>query len=220
MEAGFFGMTGKRAPISETGLGYDVFAPLWAILEIGAVRESGARPLRDVSLADFVAGHRREIDRLLELIRVIGDFCPETMAIFEMQGGWNDGREVTAEYLSMYSGCIEGYPPDTDDPVVLRRMVHMGGDLQLTTLLDALVGAATVRDSGPGAVAPLLVDTVRTAGSLLDADPERAASDTFRMWRVTFLPDVLRPDSPAENSVKAGLRSYAQVLEDLIDPYP
>ncbi|GAA5026857.1 hypothetical protein [Streptomyces siamensis] len=206
--------------MSETGLGYDVFAPLWAILEIGAVRQSGTRPLRDVSLADFVAGRRREIDRLLELIRVIGEFRPETMAIFETQGGWKERREVTAAYLSMYSGCIEGYPPDTDDPVVLRRMVHMGGDLQLTTLLNALVGAASVRDSGPEAVAPLVVDTVRTAGSLLDADLERVASDTFRMWRVSFLPDVLRPDSPAEKSVKAGLRAYAHVLEDLIDPYP
>jgi hypothetical protein len=36
--------------ISEKELGYGVFAPLWGILELGAVTDSGARPLRDVSL--------------------------------------------------------------------------------------------------------------------------------------------------------------------------
>lgn len=104
-------MTEQFAPISETGLGYDVFAPLWGILELGAVTASGEQVLRDVSLAGFVAAHRDELDRLLEVVRDVGDFSAETMAIFERQGGWNDNREVTAEYLMMYSGCIEGYPP-------------------------------------------------------------------------------------------------------------
>ncbi|MFE7172460.1 hypothetical protein [Streptomyces sp. NPDC057616] len=132
--------------MSETGLGYDVFAPLWGILEVGAVVASGARSLRDVSLADFVGGRREEVARLLEVVRRVGDFSPGTMAIFDEQGGWSNGRhEVTAEALLMYSGCIEGYPPDAEEPAVLRRLVRMGADLQLATLMDALVGAAVGR---------------------------------------------------------------------------
>ncbi|WP_405925306.1 hypothetical protein [Streptomyces sp. NBC_00035] len=212
-------MTEQFAPISETGLGYDVFAPLWGILELGAVTASGARALRDVSLADFVAAHRDELDRLLEVVRDVGDFSAETMAIFERQGGWNDNREVTAEYLMMYSGCIEGYPPATDDPAVLRRMVHMGNDLQLATLMHALVGAATVRGPGLEAASALVVTAVRMAGSLLGVDRERVTSDIFRMWRVKFLPDILRPDSPSREGSKEEFRKYAHALEGLINPY-
>jgi hypothetical protein len=208
-----------HAPISETGLGYDVFAPLWGILELGAVTESAARVLRDVPLADFVAAHREEVDRLLALVRTIGDFSPETMAIFESQGGWNEGHEVTAEYLTIYSGCIENYPPEVDDPAVLRRMVRMGGDLQLVAFIDALVGTATVRGPGPDTAVPLVVEAVRAAGSLLGVRTDPAVADTFRMWRVTFLPDILRPDSPSSAEVKAQLRAYVHGLEDAIDPY-
>ncbi|MET9902803.1 hypothetical protein [Streptomyces sp. NPDC006446] len=212
-------MTDECVPVSETGLGYDVFAPLWGLLELGAVAESGARALRDVSLADFVAAHRIDIDRLLGLVRDIGGFRPETMAIFERQGGWNDGREVTAEYLTIYSGCIESYSPEIDDPAALRRMVHMGRDLQLVTFMDALVGTATARGPGPDTAVPLVVDAVRTAGSLLGVQRERAAADTFRMWRVTFLPGILRPDSSSSAEAKALFRAYAHGLEDAVDPY-
>ncbi|WRZ91198.1 hypothetical protein OHB54_20225 [Streptomyces sp. NBC_01007] len=210
-------MTEKYAPISETGLGYDVFAPLWGILELGVVAESGAQALRGPALAGFVTAHRKDIDRLLAVIRDIGDFSSETMAIFEEQGGWNDNRKVTAEYLMIYSGCIEKYPPDIDDPVVLRRIVRMGNDLQLVTLMDALVGAATARGPGLDVSAPLVVDAVRMAGTFLGVHNERVVADTFRMWRVKILPDVLRPDSPSGEAVKADLRLYAHALEDLLD---
>jgi hypothetical protein len=142
------------------------------------------------------------------------------MAIFERQGGWNDGRQVTAEYLMMYSGCTEGYPPDTDSPVVLRRMVHMGGDLQMATLMHALVGAATVGGPGLDEAPQLVVAAVRMAGSLLGVDGERVASDAFRMWRVKFLPDILRPDSPSREGSKVSFRNYAHALEALVDPHP
>ncbi|WP_028805093.1 hypothetical protein [Streptomyces sp. 142MFCol3.1] len=210
-------MTENHAPISETGLGYDVFAPLWGILELGVVAESGAQALRGLALAGFVAAHRKDIDGLLAMIRDLGDFSSETMAIFEEQGGWNDGRQVTSEYLTMYSGCIEGYPPETGDPVVLRRIVRMGSDLQLATFMDALVGTATARGPGLGVSVPLVADAVRMAGALLGFHDERVVRDTFRMWRVKFLPDVLRPDSPSGESVKADLRLYARALEELVD---
>lgn len=49
---------GRYAPESETGLGYDVFAPLWGILGLGAVVASRAQALRDVSLADLASARR------------------------------------------------------------------------------------------------------------------------------------------------------------------
>ncbi|MFD5817973.1 hypothetical protein [Streptomyces sp. NPDC127038] len=210
-------MEGQDAQVSETGLGYDVFAPLWGILELGAAAEAGPSALRGAALAGFVAAHREDVDRLLAMIRDLGDFSPETMAVFERQGGWTDGRAVTAEYLTMYSGCIEAYPPRTDDPAVLRRIVRTGGDLQLTGFLDALVGAATARGPAPGTAVPLVADAVRMAGSLLGVHDERLVPDTFRMWRVKYLPDVLRPDSPSGEAVKADLRRYARALEGLVE---
>ncbi|WP_371669796.1 hypothetical protein OG985_20430 [Streptomyces sp. NBC_00289] len=211
-------MTEGYVPFSERGLGYDVFAPLWGILELGAVTVSGARSLRDVSLAAFVATRRDEVDSLLTLVRVIGDFSAETMAVFERQGGWNDGREVTAEYVTLYSGSIEGYPPDTDNPAVLRRMLRMAGDLQLATLLHALVSTATLRGPGLKTAPELIVAAMRMAGSLLGVDDERVAWDAFRLWRVRFLPEILRPESPSREDAKVNLRRYAHALEDLLDP--
>ncbi|MET7391496.1 hypothetical protein ACFYPT_41010 [Streptomyces sp. NPDC005529] len=210
-------MTEEHAPISETGLGYDVFAPLWGILELGAVSDSVGGGLGDVSLGGFVAARRNDLERLLATVRDIGEFSSDTMAIFESQGGWNDGREVTAEYLMMYSGCIEQYPPDLDDPIVLRRMVRMGSDLQLVIFVDALVGTSTVRGPGPEFSVPLVVDAVRRAGDFLGLRGERVVSDTFRMWRVKYLPDILRPDSNAPDAVKGNLRAQAHALERFID---
>lgn len=177
------------------------------------------RSLRDVSLADFVAARRGELDGILETVRVIGDFSADTMSVFERQGGWNEGREVSPEYLTMYSGCVEGYPPDTDDPAVLRRMVRMGGDLQTTALLDALVGTATVRGPGLPEAPRLVVDALRGAGALLGGDGEQLARDAFRMWRVAHLTHTLRPDAPAPPEMKEMLRAYAHALEGLLDPY-
>ncbi|MEU9735734.1 hypothetical protein [Streptomyces sp. NPDC048002] len=85
---------------------------------------SGGRPLGDVSLAAFVRARRGELDAILESVRFVGDFSADTMSVFERQGGWDEGRAVTPEYLTMYSGCIESYPPDTRDsrrtPVLWR----------------------------------------------------------------------------------------------------
>ncbi|MFI9826991.1 hypothetical protein ACIHIX_04840 [Streptomyces sp. NPDC051913] len=198
------------AGVSERGLAYDVFGPLWAVLDLGAVAR--AEPL-----TTFVATHRAELDDLLEAVREIGDLSPEAMRLFERQGGWADGAgEVTAESLMLHSGCIEEYPPDVAVPLVLRRMLGMGADLQLTRLMDGLVGAAMVRGPGVERGAPLVVAAVRSAGALLDPHRACSVSDVFRMWRVAFLPEVLRPDAPTPEAVRAGVRAYAHALEEVL----
>ncbi len=199
---------------SERGLAYDVFGPLWGVVELAAVAASGS--LRDASLVDFVADRRGEVDGILESVRAVGDFSGDAMSVFERQGGWNEGREVTAEYLLMYSGCVENYPPNADDPAVLRRVVRMGGDLQLTALTDALVGTATVRGPGLAEAPALIVGAVGGAGVLLGRDGEQSVRDAFRMWRVAHLPSVLWPDSPTPAQAKKKLRAYAHALEALV----
>ncbi|NUP20466.1 MAG: hypothetical protein HOZ81_31165 [Streptomyces sp.] len=95
----------------ERGVAYDVFGPLWAVLDLAAVADSS-------SLTSFVTAHRGELDALLATVREIGDFSAETMEIAERQGGWRgDGPyEVTPESLMLHSGCIERYPPDLAAP--------------------------------------------------------------------------------------------------------
>ncbi|MCX5361590.1 hypothetical protein OG864_23050 [Streptomyces sp. NBC_00124] len=193
---------------------YDVLGPLWAVIDLGAVAEAPeARSVRD-----FVSAHRAELDALLEVVRELGDFSAETMKMRERPGGWgsDESRSVTAESLMVYSGCIEAYPPDTDDPLVLRRMVGMGCDLQLAMLMDGLVGAAMMRVPESETGARLVVSVVRKAAAMLGAAPERAARDTFRVWRVAFLPGVLRPDSPTTEAARERLRTYAHALEETV----
>ncbi|MGV9893353.1 hypothetical protein [Streptomyces tendae] len=208
----------QYAPVSETSIGYDVFAPLWGILELAAVTSSGMESLQHVSLAGFVADNRDELDELLEAVRRVGNFSDETLRIFEEQGGWNVERQVTAEYLMMYSGCIERYPPDTGDPEVLRHMVQTGSDLQLTLFMHALVSAAAVRGPGVEPASALIASAVRNGSSLLGIRDARASADVFRMWRVKFLPDLLRPDAPVREGFKDTVREYERALEGLVDP--
>jgi len=195
----------------ERGLAYDVFGPLWAVLDLGSVAASEP-------LTSFVTAHRGELDGLLATVREIGAFAAGTMEIVERQGGWGGDSpyEVTTESLMLHSGCIEEYPPDVDNPLVLRRMLRMGADLQLTRLMDALVGAATVRGPGVERGGPLVVAAVRSASALLDPHAGCPVSDVFRMWRVAFLPGLLRPDSPAPEEARASVRAYAHALEGVL----
>ncbi|NUP20467.1 MAG: hypothetical protein HOZ81_31170 [Streptomyces sp.] len=82
--------------------------------------------------------------------------------------------------------------------------------------MDALAGAAIVRVPGVERGAPLVVAAVRSAIALLDPHRGCSVSDVFRMWRVAFLPDVLRPDSPTPEVARAGVRAYAHALEGVL----
>lgn len=210
-------MTDRTPPISETGIGYDIFRPLWGLVTLGAVVSARSADRDEISLANFVAPRRGELDRLLDTIRTIGGISPATMRIFEEQGGWADGRvaaidEIAGELL-IYSGFGEEYPPDLRDPFVLRRIVSAGTDLQLATLTHGVVGAAMAAAADAAVSAGLIVDVIRMAAALVGNHDDRVASDAFRLWRVTFVPGILRPDSPSPVAARTSLRRYLHALE-------
>jgi hypothetical protein len=190
---------------------------LWGLVTLGAVVEARSAGSNEISLAEFVTPRRGDLDRLLDTIRTIGGISPETMGIFEAQGGWADGRVVAIDEIAgellIYSGFGEEYPPDLHDPVVLRRIVSAGTDLQLATLTHGVVGAAMAADSDATVAAGLVVDVIRMAAALVDDHDERVAADAFRLWRAIFVPGILRPDSASPASAKVSLRRYLHALE-------
>ncbi len=61
-----------------------------------------------------------------------------------------------------------------------------------------------------------VAQAVRIAvGPAEDEDGWSTVAGTIRMWQVTFLPDILRPDSAAWAYARTGLRAYAHALEEL-----
>lgn len=203
--------------VSDTTLGYEIFGPLWALVDLGAVASQPAAA--EYSLTAFAAARAPELDRLREIVRDIGSFAPDVMAIFDDQGGWASPGPVSAEDLSlrllMAAGFIVDYPLDLADAATTRRVLDAGRDLQLATLLHALVGTAQHRGPGLPSAAALIADGVRLAGELAGADPRSVLSDTVRQWRVGFLPAVLRPDSPSPAAFRAGVRGYDRALAEL-----
>ncbi|MFD4524764.1 hypothetical protein ACFWP7_12745 [Streptomyces sp. NPDC058470] len=51
------------------------------------------------------------------------------------------------------------------------------------------------------------------AVDLADDAGRSSVADTFKMWRVAFLPGILRPDSTAPEYGKRAFRAYAHTLE-------
>jgi hypothetical protein len=195
--------------------------PLWALLTIGAAAHAREPALADFSLTGYVAECREELDRLLGFVREIGAFSPDSMRVFEQQGGWADGTEWTSDEVSalllMYSGCLEEFPPNLLDESVVRRMIEAATDLQLPTLLHALVGVAIHRQPGPGTAVPLITKVVLMAGTLSKVGAGRMLQDTVRLWRVAFLPTTLRPDSATPAEIRSILGTYATALETALN---
>ncbi|MFI1397562.1 hypothetical protein [Streptomyces sp. NPDC020681] len=103
-------MEDRLHAVSETSLVREIFGPLGGIVELGAVSVAGPKPLNDVSVGDFAANHRSELDHILVAIREIGDFHPSTMALVD-ELGWHRDHEVTAPSLLLWSGSIEPFSP-------------------------------------------------------------------------------------------------------------
>jgi hypothetical protein len=207
-------MSEQNALISETTMGYDVFAPLWALVVQGSTADAG--------LVAFMASRRPDLDQLLSVVRHIGNFSEATMMIFEEQGVWRHGRDLTTDEIAMdlvmSAGFVEEYPPRLDDPAVLRRLLDLGRHLQLTNLLNALVSAAMGGGPGVEPAAPLIDEALRRAARLAGVDPGRAVEAAFRSWCVAMVPGVLRPDSVTPAPARAELRRYLHLLEGLLVP--
>ncbi|WP_157857447.1 hypothetical protein [Streptomyces yerevanensis] len=188
-------------------------------MEIGAVVATGTWAVAEASVGELVSRRRDEVDQLLAAVGEIGGFSDVAMAIADELGYLRD-HQITAPSLLLWSGGIENISPrleELEEPSVVRRMCHMGADLQLVHFLQALVTAAIVdgRDERQGA--DRVVEALTIAVSLADDAGRSTAEGTFRTWRVTFLPGILLPKSSAPESGKAGFRAYARLLEDLLD---
>ncbi|MGW7086440.1 hypothetical protein ACWGH2_23475 [Streptomyces sp. NPDC054871] len=207
--------------IPEDVLGRAAFAPLGGIVEIGAVAATGAWSLQDASVSAFGSARQNDVVRLLAVVQEVGDFEEATMEIFDGLGYLRE-HPVGAPSMLMWSSVYEEVSPRLEEPDAVRRMSRMGADLQLTRFLQALVNAAITRGPGVTRGAPLIAEALRIAvglaGGAMDEDPDsaRGASAVFRMWRVTFLADLLLPSSPARPDARVLFREYGHALEQLL----
>ncbi|MEU8560716.1 hypothetical protein AB0C45_04435 [Streptomyces cyaneofuscatus] len=163
-------------------------------------------------MTDFVTRHQEEINQTLSAIQRIGKFSAATMAIVE-ELGWHQNHAITAPSLLLWSGGIEEFSPQPGEPHSLQRMVRAGGDLQMTHLLHALVGAAVSRQQPAAATSRTIIHALMNAAVLLGKDANDAAYSTYRMWRVAFLPGMLMPSAPSPSEAKVRYREFAHRLE-------
>jgi hypothetical protein len=212
-------VSGQTVPVPESRLAREIFGPLGGIVEIGAVVATGAWAVAEASVGGLVSRRKGEVDQLSAAIREIGGFSDASMVIAD-ELGWLRDHQVTAPSLLLWSGCIEEISPrleELEEPAAVRRMCHMGADLQLAHFLQALVTAAIVGGWDVRQSAEGITEALTIAVSLADDAGRSTAEGTFRTWRVTFLPGILRPDSNAPESGKAGFRGHAHALEELLD---
>ncbi|MFD9515833.1 hypothetical protein [Streptomyces sp. NPDC059979] len=195
---------------SETSLVRDVFGALGGIVECGA-------SLARVPVGEFVAGRRGDLDRVLEAVRGLGNFHPETMDILDGLGYLRE-HDVPVTTLLLWSGCIEEFTPALGEPEAVRRMARMGADLQLAQLLQALVGVASFRGSDDVvANAGHIAEVVGMVSSWGEPGRGRSPREVLLMWRVAFLPGVLMPESKSPEIIKRRFREYAHMLEKNLD---
>ncbi|MGW8573727.1 hypothetical protein [Streptomyces niveus] len=206
----------NNTQVSETSLAREIFGPLGGIVEIGAIVDAGENTaLAHVSVDEFTTRNHPELSQILRTVQTIGNFHSSTMAIVE-ELGWHSDHEITAPSLLLWSGGIEEYSSDLDNPQSVRRMVSAGADLQLVHFTHAMVGAAVAAGQPVDASSELIVVAMRRAAGLVGAENGEAAREIYRMWRASLLPQVLMPASASPNSVKTGYRSFAHALESML----
>ncbi|MDX3454233.1 hypothetical protein PV396_20170 [Streptomyces sp. ME02-8801-2C] len=208
--------------ISEPRLARAVFGPLGGVIEVGAVNSTGTWELADVSVGDFLACRPGDVERLLYGIRSVCRFSDAAMAVTDELGRFRD-HEVPAAFLLLWSAGVTGVPQPLEElaePAVVRRMCRMAADLQLTYFLQALVTAAVAAGTEVRQGAAGIVEILGVAADLADDKGGSTPLDVFRMWRVAHLPGILRPESDAPESGKAGFRAYDEMLEDVLRTTP
>ncbi|MEV6197330.1 hypothetical protein AB0M19_33595 [Streptomyces sp. NPDC051920] len=215
-------MTGGAA-IHPQSYARTVFAALGGVVEIGAVNRTGTWDPAEASVGDFLAPRGEDIARIMAAVRTIGRFDDTVMAVSDELGYLRE-HPVTPEFLLLWSAGVAWDPGSSDDlaylkdPRVVRRMCRMGADLQLARLLDALVTAGIAAGVAAMEGGILAAEIVRIACDLVEDAGRSTPEGVFRMWRVAELPDVLRPDSGAPESGKAGYRAFDAELERLLGP--
>ncbi|MEV0175389.1 hypothetical protein AB0I00_30250 [Streptomyces sp. NPDC050803] len=208
---------GERYPVPEHVVARSVIAPLGGLLEIGAVTATGTWRLPDASLGTFLSHHRSELDRLLAGIHEVCGFGPAFLEVADELGYLRE-HELTAIFLLLWSGGVEGVSPHLEEPAAVRRMCRTGADLQLAEFLDALIAAALVAGTEARSGARTISEILALAAALADGTGRCTPATAFRGWRVRCLVPHLRPDSGAPEQGKAGFRAYERALEELLDP--
>lgn len=211
-------MSEQISTTSEARLARAVFGPLGGVVEVGAVNSTGTWELADVSVGNFLAHRHQDVERLLAGIRSVCRFSDVAMAIVDELGRFRD-HEVPAAFLVLWSAGITGVPQPLErleEPAVVRRMCRMAADLQLTYFLQALITSAIAAGTEPRQGAAGVAEVLGIAADLADATGGSAPVYVFRMWRVAHLPGILRPESDAPGSGRAGFQAYDEMLEELL----
>lgn len=198
---------------AESGLVVEVFRPLWALLEIGSIARSYPDSLSSVSLHEYSIAQRQTLNTILAYIGRIGDFSEAAMRTFEHSSGWQAGGYLDVPVqLVVHAGFIEEYPPDLQNHESFKRLIDAGIDRQIANLMNALIGSAASRGVSATEGVDLVVGVIRNVGSLPGVDRGDAVEDAYRLWRVAFMSDVLRPDSVSPHAIKERVREYAHGL--------
>lgn len=199
----------------------ELFAPLGAVVAVGALNATGTWSFADVSVGAFLAGRRQQWDRLFAAVCALCAFDrDEATAIADEMAYFRD-YDLSAALLVLWSAGVTGVESLRDpSPPVVRRMCRMAADLQLGEFLDMLVHMALDAGMDAAAGAPQVIEILTAAGALADPAGNVTPHHVHRMWRVAHLPSALRPDSSTAEHIKAGLRSYDGTLEELLGGGP
>ncbi|MEU6760879.1 hypothetical protein ABZ916_00015 [Streptomyces sp. NPDC046853] len=210
-------MSTPKWDIPEEILARSVFGPLGGIVEIGAVAATGTWELADVSVGGFVAARRGGVARLLGVVREVGGFGELVMGIFD-ELGYAREHPVEAPSLLLWSSGYEDVSSQFEQPAAVRRMCHVGAELQLTRFLDAMVEAAIVRGHEAARGAPLIAEALHIAVGLVGTalDGAHGVGTVLRMWRVAHLAGLLLPDSPARPEARTLYREYGHALDAVL----
>ncbi len=199
----------------------ELFAPLGAVVAVGALNATGTWSFADVSVGAFLEGRRRQWDSLFAAVCSLCAFDGDEARATADEMGYFREYDLSAPILVLWSAGVTGTESLHDpSPSVVRRMCRMAADLRLTEFLDMLVAVALDAGTGAAKGAPQVVEILTNACALADPTGNITPHLVHRMWRVARLSSTLRPDSPTPDHIKAGLRSYDGTLEELLGGGP
>jgi hypothetical protein len=201
----------KRVPLTATTSAHEIFGSLWGVIVLSAVRKETHRPLTALTVNEFVSRKRSEIDGTLAKIEAAAVLDRESMSIFE--GSWDDDADI-APMLMLYAGYLDE-AARLDDEAALPRFVRYGLDCQLADLADGLVRAVVDRSADLRTGVASAIDALRSAAALSgEASPDELARMALRIWKVSHLRRLLRPDSRATPATRTELRTAARLVDE------